>query len=75
MTRTVAEKAMQLLTKSVSDIAGEERRIAEALVMELRATQQIFAAPIPVGFTELDPAMRKQVHGHAVAIAQSLTVH
>jgi hypothetical protein len=36
MTRTVAEKAMQLLTESVSNIAGKERLIADALVSASR---------------------------------------
>jgi hypothetical protein len=36
MTRTVAEKTMPLLTKSVSDIAHEESRIANALVSSHR---------------------------------------
>ena len=45
MIRTVAEKATQLLTRSVSDIAGEERRIADALVSALKSREQIFAGP------------------------------
>jgi hypothetical protein len=46
MTRTVTEQAMRLLTKSVSDIAGEERRIADALVTSLRSNEKVFAAPV-----------------------------
>ena len=75
MTRTVAEKALQLLTTSVSDIAGEERRIADALVMALRSSQQTFAVPALAGFEDFEPMMRQQSHGHAVRIAQSPTVH
>jgi len=46
MTRTVAGKAMLLLTRSVSDIAGEERRIADRLVLALKFSEQIFAGPV-----------------------------
>ena len=46
MTRTVAEKAMLLLTRSVSDNAGEERQIADELVLALKFSEQIFAGPV-----------------------------
>ena len=75
MTRTVAEKAMELLSKSVSDIAGEERRIADALVMTLRSNKQVFGAPACFGLKDLDPMMRHRIHGQAVAVASGLTVH
>jgi hypothetical protein len=75
MTRTVTEKAMQLLAKSVSDIAGEERRIADALVMTLRSNEQVFRAPVQFGLKNLEPMMRQRIHGHAAAVASGLTVH
>jgi hypothetical protein len=75
MTRTVTEKAMRLLSKSVSDIAGEERRIADALVTALRSSEQVFQAPVQFGLKGLDPMLRHRIHGQAVAVASSLTVH
>jgi hypothetical protein len=75
MTRTVTEKAMQLLSKSVSDIAGEERRIADALVTALRSNEQVFSGASRFNLKDLDPMMRHRVHDHAVAVASGLTVH
>lgn len=37
MTRTVAEMALQLLSRSVDDVAGHEKHIANALVSALHA--------------------------------------
>ena len=75
MTRTVTEKAMRLLSKSVSDIAGEERRIADSLVLALRSSEQAFRAPIQFGLSDMDPMMRHRIHTQAVAVAGGLTVH
>ena len=75
MTRTVTEKAIELLSKSVSDIAGEERRIADALVTALRSSEQVFRAPVQFGLTGLDPMTRHRIHGQAVTMASGLTVH
>ena len=36
MTRTVREKAIGLLTKAVSDFSGNEKKIADSLLEELR---------------------------------------
>lgn len=75
MTRTVTEKAMRLLSKSVSDIAGEERRIADALVVALRSSEHVFRPPVQFGLEGLDSIMRQRIHGQAVAVASNLTVH
>jgi hypothetical protein len=75
MTRTVTEKAMRLLSKSVSDIAGEERRIADSLVTTLRSSEQVFRAPVHFELNDLDPMMRHRINGQAVARASGLTVH
>ncbi len=75
MTRTVAEKAMQLLTRSVSDIAGEERRIADALVSVLKSSEQIFAGPAQFELQKLTPVMDHQMYHHTAVAAQAPTVH
>jgi hypothetical protein len=75
MTRMVTEKAMELLSKSVSDISGEERRIADALVQALRSSERTFGSPMRFGLGDLDPAVRHRIHGQAAAVASGLTVH
>ena len=75
MTRTVAEKALQLLSKSVSDIAGNERRFADSLLATLRANEITSMAPAQHAVHALDPTMRQQIHGRATAIAENVTVH
>ena len=37
MTRTVREKAIRLLATAVSDYSGNEKKIADALLEELKA--------------------------------------
>jgi hypothetical protein len=75
MTRTVTAKAMELLSKSVSDIAGEERRIADALVQALRSSERTFGAPVRFDFKNMDPMVRHRIHGQAAAVASGLTFH
>ncbi|MDG2287133.1 MAG: hypothetical protein P8N43_16635 [Alphaproteobacteria bacterium] len=75
MTRTVTEQAMRLLAKSVSDIAGEERRIADALMTTLRSDEMIFAAPVHFGLHDMAPMTRHGMHGQTAAMATNSTVH
>ena len=75
MTRMVTEKAMELLSKAVSDRAGEGRRVADALVQDLRSSERTFGAPMRFGLGNLDPAVRHRIHGQAAAVASGLTVH
>jgi hypothetical protein len=75
MTRTVSEKAIQLLTKSVSDIAGEERLIADALVSALKSSEQIFADPVQFDLQKLTPVMGHQKYHHTAIATQTPTVH
>jgi len=70
MTRTVAEKAMQLLTESVSNIAGKERLIADALVSALKPSEQIFAGPVQFDLQKLTPVMGHQKYHHHTAISK-----
>ncbi len=75
MTRTVTEKAMELLSKSVADVAGEERRIADALIQALRSSERTFGAPVRFDYHGVDPMVRQRIHGHAAAVAGGLTFH
>jgi hypothetical protein len=75
MTRTVTEQAMRLLAKSVSDIAGEERRIADALVTSLRSNEKVFAAPVHFGLQDIEQITHHGIHGQTAAMAMNLTVH
>lgn len=74
MTRTVAEKALQLLTRSVEDVAGHEERIADALVNALHAGPRapgLIAPSVPgMGrFDVPDPDLRAVFVQPAVAVA------
>ena len=42
MTRMVADKALQLLAKAISDLKGNEKKVADALVAELHASNVVF---------------------------------
>ena len=66
---------MQLLTKSVSDISGEERQTADALVTALRSEVKILAPPVHFGLQEIEPVTRQKIHGQSVTMAMNLTVH
>jgi hypothetical protein len=56
-------------------MAGEERRVADALVQALRSSERTFGAPMRYGLGNLDPAVRHRIHGQAAAVASGLTVH
>lgn len=75
MTRKVAEKALQLLSKSVSDITGNERAFTDSLLATLRASEITSMAPAHSTVHALDPRIRQQIHGRPAAIAESVTVH
>jgi hypothetical protein len=42
MTRTVREKAIRLLATAVSDYSGNEKKIADALLEELKVSNLVF---------------------------------
>jgi len=42
MTRTVREKAIRLLATAVSDYSGNEKKIADALLEELKVSSLVF---------------------------------
>ncbi|MBM85699.1 MAG: hypothetical protein CMM47_06725 [Rhodospirillaceae bacterium] len=75
MTRTVTKKALQLLSKSVSDIAGNESGFADSLRATLRASEITSMAPANYNVHALEPAIRQHIHGHTSAIVENVTLH
>ena len=41
MTKKVADKAFELLAKAVSDLEGNEKKVADALIAELRVNSLV----------------------------------
>ena len=41
MTKMVADKALLLLAKAVSDLEGNEKKVADALIAELKANESV----------------------------------
>ena len=41
MTKKVADKAFELLAKAVSDLEGNEKKVADALITELRVNSLV----------------------------------
>ncbi|MBT5265873.1 MAG: hypothetical protein HOL85_13640 [Rhodospirillaceae bacterium] len=75
MTRMVTEKALELLTQSVSDIVGSETQIADALLCAVHSGKQTDMAWARMSFDQLESGVRRKVHGRALALAESNTVH
>jgi len=49
MTKKVADKAFELLAKAVSDLEGNEKKVADALIAELRVNSLVLGnSPIQV---------------------------
>ena len=49
MTKKVANKAIELLTKAVSDLDGNEKKVADALIAELRVNSLVLGTgPVQV---------------------------
>ena len=51
MTRMVTDKALLLLAKAVSDLEGNEKKVADALIAELKANTLVLggveSSPLP----------------------------
>ena len=48
MTKKVADKAFELLAKAVSDLEGNEKKVADALIAELRVNSLVLGNnPVP----------------------------
>ncbi|MEQ8586344.1 MAG: hypothetical protein RLO01_07650 [Thalassobaculaceae bacterium] len=73
MTRMVTDKAFALLSQSVADIVGNETKIATALTRAINSGSSVDLMMAQASFEDLDTATRRQIHGHAMRLAD--TVH
>jgi hypothetical protein len=71
----VTDRAYALLTQSVSDVIGDETKIATALSNAVKSGSPLDLMMAKASFDNLDAALRQQVHGRAVHLAQGATVH
>lgn len=69
MTRMVTDKALALLTQSVSDIVGDETRIASALTRAISSGSPMDMLMAQASFDDLDTTLRRQIQGHALRLA------
>ena len=50
MTKKVTDKAFELLAKAVSDLEGNEKKVADALIAELRVNSLVLGTGSVPGF-------------------------
>jgi|UPI000594537E hypothetical protein len=74
MTRMVTDKALALLTQSVSDIVGDETRIASALSRAIHTGSPMDLVMAQASFDDLDATIRRQIQGYAMRLATG-TMH
>lgn len=72
MTRMVTNKAFALLTQSVADIVGDEAQIATSLMQAIHSGSQSHMQMARAAFDDLDVVTRRQIHGHALRLANTL---
>ena len=75
MTRTVREKAIGLLTKAVSDYSGNEKKIADSLLEELRVHTLVLDNASPELIEDQLGLNSSSNLGWAVAKATNQTLH
>ena len=75
MTRTVREKAIRLLTKAVSDFSGNEKKIADSLLEELRVHSLIVDNASPELIEEQVGLNSSSNFGWTIAKATNQTLH
>ena len=75
MTRMVTDRAYALLKQSVSDIVGDETKIATALSRAVISGSPLHLMMAQASFDNLDGQVRRKVLGHAVNLAQGATLH
>ena len=75
MTRTVREKAIGLPTKAVSDYSGNEKKIANSLLEELRVYSLILDNAPPELIEDQVGLNSSSNFGWAVAKATNQTLH
>ena len=75
MTRTVREKAIGLLARAVSDYSGNEKKIADSLMEELRVHSLILDNASPELIDDQVGLKSSSKFGWVVANATSQTLH
>lgn len=75
MSNIVADKALQLLTQSVSDIVDNETMLATALVQALHSGRKMDLQFAQLSFEELPISTHARVHGHAMTLASNNSLH
>ena len=75
MTRTVREKAIGLLTRAVSDFSGNEKKIADSLLEELRVHSLILDNASPELIEDQVGLNSSHNFGWVVAKSTSQTLH
>ena len=56
MTKKVTDKAFELLAKAVSDLEGNEKKVADALIAELRVNSLVLGTGSVPGFDGKTPS-------------------
>jgi len=56
MTKKVTDKAFELLAKAVSDLEGNEKKVADALIAELRVNSLVLGTGSVPGFAGKTPS-------------------
>lgn len=74
MTRMVADRALALLSQSVSDIVGHDNRVAHSILRVAQTGSQLDFAVARSIFDRLDPRTRQVIQGRALDLA-SQTIH
>ena len=69
MTRMVTDEALALLTQSVSDVVGDETKIATALSRAIHSGSPMDLLMAQASFDDLDTALRRQIQGYALRLA------
>ena len=75
MTRTVRKKAIELLAKAVSDYSGNEKKIADSLLEELRVHTLVLDNASPELIEDQLGLNSSSNLGWAVAKATNQTLH
>ena len=75
MTRTVRKKAIELLAKAVSDYSGNEKKIADSLMEELRVHSLILDNASPELIEDQAGLESSSKFGWVLEKATSQTIH
>ncbi len=75
MTKMVFDKAIQLLIKSVSDVSGDELRVAESLVSALRSELQLIEGSESIDSSRTSRSYKKTIDKADPAAMTDFTIH